>query len=377
MKYFILSVFLLGLFSCKKEESTCPELTNVNTEYNEMLSHLDQTRPGFGQDVFNSSSKNRPMAYGLIATACSYQLSESHDLASQEILLSSIHWILDNSDQNKNEVKAFGLADPFDAFGDGTTNPENTEYVITTAIVLEGLLSAYDYIVDDELKSEVSELCWDLVEPHLYHEFDSPLGIPAYSYHSNDQNFDVYNPAAYLAGQLQHFANKFSLHPQVEDVKLVSETIVSKIWDQRIIIEDQGVYWNYGTEQPRPNDLVHACYIIEGFRNYQLYGGTADIDVDEMMKYLDAFLYEGMYYEYPFNNYPEQVGNSRLWGLGMLYYSLSRHRSLSRLEILSDQLGCYKTNTGYAYRPDDDRLLPRHEAHLLLGFAHQMVNGVE
>jgi hypothetical protein len=51
-------------------------------------------------------------------------------------------WLAANSDLDKDGKPGWGLPQAWDAFQDGSENPPNTPYTVTTAVVLHGILES-------------------------------------------------------------------------------------------------------------------------------------------------------------------------------------------------------------------------------------------
>src|SRR5690606_29961276 len=68
-------------------------------------------------------------------------------------------WLIANIDLNQNGTPGWGLPFPWDAFRDGSVNPAHTEYGITTALAVQGLIDFYEATEEESyLSAAVSAL---------------------------------------------------------------------------------------------------------------------------------------------------------------------------------------------------------------------------
>jgi len=282
-------------------------------------------------------------------------------------------WLLGNTDIDGDGIHGFGLADAWDAFGDGSVNPPHNEYTITTAIAVKGLLDWLDADPDapqEKIKSTVSLL----LAPYLSGQYNSPSGIYAYSLNSNDIAYDVFNPALFLAGQMQRYSK--ITENDTEILKNEADRNVKILVDNHLLDSNSNWYWNYGQsleKLERPNDLVHALYIAEGVRDYINHNGSnADkIDYPRIRNHVFAFLIDGRWCEH-FDRGTCHEKKVRLWAMGMLLYFLSTEPDIPSkyMDSLLDQLiADYKVEGGLL---KDENQYVRHDAHLLLGISHYL-----
>jgi hypothetical protein len=312
------------------------------------------------------------MAYGLIMMAEANRFEHTHDSSALLRLRQAGIWLIQNSDLNENGIHGYGLADAWDAFGDGTENQAHQEYTITTAIALAGLVDWYLVDFNPDFRMSAKSTLLEIINPFLDTTFDSPIGIPAYSLSNNDLKYDVYNPAAYLAGQMMRSASIVEDSVLALKLEKKSRQIIETIMSRAIENDRTGIRWNYGTSINRPNDLVHASYIVEGLREYKLAGGIDSLDLEPIMNHFDDFYSDGRWYEYAQKKKQKGRINSRLWGLGMLMYTLSRNEEFTRIEqTLWPQLEEYHLGNGrFRFKENDDRQMIRQDAHLLLGLSY-------
>ena len=104
-----------------------------------------------------------------------------------------------------SEHFGWGLPFEWDAFGDGTTNPANTVYSISTGVSVKALLD-WAAISDDATRDEVYRVVDDALAEWVSPDSISASGQLRYSLSGLDDGYDVFNSSAMLAGQMQRFA---------------------------------------------------------------------------------------------------------------------------------------------------------------------------
>nr|WP_293303662.1 hypothetical protein [Allomuricauda sp.] len=351
---------------------------NISPEdaYNGILNNLDPLHPGRGIDTFNEKELDRPMAYGLILSAESNKYKYTKDSKTLDRIRLCGEWLMKNSDHNNNGIHGYGLPDPWDAFGDKTVNPAHQEYTIDTAVAIKGLLDWYDVEPNRKKKREIYNSMFLTLEPFLTNAYDSPLGIPAYSLNPNDKEKDVFNPAVYLADQLMRFATLTNNHSLKTTLTIKSKKILEILFSYTQTDTNGNIYWNYGTYIESANDLVHACYMIEGIRAYIKNGEGADVTWNQIFDHLSLFYSDNKWYRYFEKDRQNDKHSPRLWSLGMLMYSLSREGRYGEVDrILWPQIQDYYLGNGhFRYRIGDDRKMVTHYGHLLLGLSHYLYN---
>ena len=367
---------LLLITSCQKQSNRISYSDSLfYQEYNELISSLDSVYPGSGLDVFDDQVKDRPMAYGLLMSAEQNRYLHTRNNEAYLFVRKCGQWLLENSDLNNNGIKGFGLADPWDAFRDNSINEAHNEYTITTAIVIKGLLDWYDIEADLDKRKEIKNLVLSCLEPYLDNQYDSPIGIPSYSLNPSDTVYDIYNPATFLLGELKRYSN-ITDDQSLKDILNSKSDKIIKVLEENVQQDSSANYfWAYGIQRQGPNDLVHACYMIEGIRDFQEHGGITMLDLSSVHNHLFSFSNDSIFLEY-FPKHLRQEERVRLWSLGMLMYSLSVNNDFDVVEQnLSKQLlKFYISPAKYRFKINDDRDLIRQKAHLILGMSYYIYN---
>src|SRR5690349_4558433 len=120
---------------------------------------LDPAAPGFGPtDYPGESPSDIPKAYAMVIKAAA--LDNGRTAGLEALAATSLDWLLAHADEDGDAVKGWGLPFAWDAFGDGTPNPPNTEYAITSAIVIDALLDRAN-VLDGAQRASILRLCMD------------------------------------------------------------------------------------------------------------------------------------------------------------------------------------------------------------------------
>ena len=382
--YVLLMLSPLFIASCSvRDKSNITTSTNegilnnssyklVESDFTRLFSTLNQVSLGKGKDVLGIEDKDRPMAYSLILSA----LSNYHQVSQDDVYITEIrncgYWLINNSDIDRDGIYGFGLPEAWDAFGDGSVNPPHNEYTITTAIAIKGLLDWLD--ADSEApQEEINSTINLLLQPYLSGLYNSPSGLYAYSLNENDLKYDVFNPAAFLAGQMQRYS-QIAEHNS-EDIQSEADRIIDLLVQNHLVDIKGNWFWNYGVlldRLERPNDLVHAVYIIEGMREYIKNNGRKkrSLQWSYIRDHIFIFLQNQIWCE-RFDISNCNTKHVRLWAIGMLLYLFSTEPNIQDIytDTLLRQLEQYKDTEGVFRDPDQ---YVRHDAHLLLGMSYYL-----
>lgn len=232
---------------------------------------LDPAAPGRGlTDYPTDTPADIPKAYAMIVKA--WVLDAGRTPALSALAQTSESWLLMHNDEDGDWIKGWGLPFAWDAFGDGTPNPANTGYAITTAIVIDALLDSVSTLSDPQ-RAEVLELAWLAISPYLNPAVATPGGLAPYSLTPQDGSWDVFNTAAYLAGMAQRLSRAEIVADRVARLRSFADTMMQGLLDRRIVAPDGAWYWPYLLAGSAVNDLPHAAYIIYSIETYSREGG--------------------------------------------------------------------------------------------------------
>ncbi|MBL8287231.1 MAG: hypothetical protein JNL85_04530, partial [Rubrivivax sp.] len=235
---------------------------------------LPRQRPGHGvTDYPGHAEGDVPKAYAMVLLA-ELQRLDGHWRADEPNLARTAgRWLLDNADTNRDGIVGWGLPVAWDANDDGSVNPPHTEYTIATAIAIDALQSWAER--DEEApQDEIKRVVAAAIAPYLDPAMASPSGLAPYSLRAADRPYDIFNPAAYLAGQIQRASLAVDDFETRARYAAAADRSMGAVLAHRRRTPDGGRwYWNYSVQQDLPNDLPHAGYMIEGIRSYIEHGG--------------------------------------------------------------------------------------------------------
>jgi hypothetical protein len=371
MKTPIFCFLIFFLVSCSQTNTELLEPIAPGVAYGNILEGFDSASPGKGVDVFNDESRDRPMAYGLILSAEANRFKATEEVEAKQNALACLDWLMNNADKNENGIHGYGLADSWDAFTDGSVNPAHHEYTITTALAVKGMIDWLEIEEDSAFRSQIMNTIEDCFSPFADETFYSSISIPGYSIGEEDLSYNVFNPAVFLAGEMQRYSQLHESSEMASVLESKASQIISITEQHALTDPDGNYYWNYGVEVERPNDLVHACYVIEGFRTYRDFGGTLSLEFSKIENHLQQFNDELVWVEHPKFREVNNSKSPRLWALGMAIYTLTESGKQDLVEgSLFKQLGDYRREDGtFRFREEDDRKMVRQSAHLLLGLS--------
>lgn len=386
-------VALSMLPACGSSTTTTPAVDTASTEYLQLLAKFPEDGQGEGREPYYTSLVTQePMTYALVLSSESLHYRSFPSFEGVRRIKNAANWLIANSDTDADGKLGWGLKDAWDAFSDGSTNPSNHPYTITTAIVLNGLLDA----------SEVAGI-WTEAELSSLHNLviavskrwcdevwsgSSDGGFFWYSPSAFDAHF-VINASSMMMGMVARTERELSPYLLDGDRTLFRDRI-GKAFSSIVAqarFRNGAPFWSYialpnDFNQDKPNDLVHHVYILWGLRAAQPTGGTASLTWNDGLSSfsLTAFWKNGDLYDYPQDvSYADPVYTrpAILWGVGALlaYYSVSNETegAANTQRII---------NTSYGYPYPDLRLFPasysadpvfyaRYAAHVLWGLAYK------
>ncbi|WP_375589815.1 hypothetical protein ABWH89_02085 [Hoeflea alexandrii] len=258
----------------------------------ELHARFDPLRPGYGAtDYPGNAAADVPKSYAKILIAELERTRNGLSVDLPNLAPQAGRWLLDNSDLDKDGVVGWGVPIAWDAYGDGSENPANTAYTISTAITVQALL---DWMEQDpnspgpQILAKVDEALRPFVDP----EMRTPAGLLPYSFVETDRQYDTFNPAAYLAGELQRFSLITPDKGFAAALRGAADDTVQALLDYKMVNPETGSwYWRYSVQENVSNDLPHASYIIHGLLNYIRYEGelSAQIDFDAVLAHIKEF----------------------------------------------------------------------------------------
>lgn len=347
---------------------------NTEKEYIRVKNSLNIKRPGFGKsDYGNHDIVDIPKAYAMFLSAelMKYQsLNGNYDL---KMATNAGQWLLKNSDLNNNGIVGWGVPIAWDAFGDNSINEKNAEYTIATGIVLNSLMDWMELAPKKAPHKKIHSILRQAIKPYLDNDIFSSTGLFNYSLKLVDRKYNCFNPAVYIAGQMQ----RYSMFARNKEFKNKIKKSVDKVMRAAIkykkVDARGGWYWSYSVEEDNvPNDLAHAGYVIDGIMTYINHAGTLKEQFDKkaILKHLEYFYDKNgsVWYFHP-SFYKNKKLSPRLYGLGMILYIYSKY--IKDKQITSSLLKYtqnYKLpNSLYSRWQNEDLVITEYLTYLMYG----------
>ncbi|MBL8330618.1 MAG: hypothetical protein JNJ71_17405, partial [Rubrivivax sp.] len=268
------AAWAVGMLGCSPRAAE-PDLRALATAAaSEIHAALPPQRPGFGiTDYPGNAAGDVPKSYAMVLLAELERRGRAWRAGETDLTRVAGEWLLANADNNGDGVIGWGLPVAWDAYDDGSTNPAHTEYTITTAIVVDALLTWAERDARAP-RERIREVVHAAVRPYLDPGIASPSGMAPYSLATADRRYDTFNPAAYLAGQIQRASLRVFDPGERERYLAAADATMHALLRHRQLAPVSGHwYWNYSVQQALPNDLPHAGYMIAGVRAYMEHGG--------------------------------------------------------------------------------------------------------
>lgn len=286
----------ISIATCLLMSVSCSQ-TPATSEIQRLLTGLeagfDASHPGRGlTDYPSEKPEDIPKAYAMVLLGAIDRARLAGVDRLPQLGLTAGMWLLDHRDENRDGVVGWGVPIAWDAYGDGSVNPAHTEYTISTAIVVHALLDWMEFAADAP-RQQILAAVTDALRPYIETEMQSPSGMAPYSLTTQDRRYDTFNPAAYLAGQMQRFSQVTTDAAVASALRQAADTTVAVLIAQKRIRPDSGAwYWGYSVQEATPNDLPHASYIIDGIATYLRHGGrlAPAIDIKKVVAHLEDFL---------------------------------------------------------------------------------------
>lgn len=377
---------VLTLISCwDADNGHFKRLQQAKAEYLELLAQFPENSQGVGVEPFFGSGELHPMTYGLVLSAEILHLRCLPNKESHHRIHKAVQWLLDNADLDGDGLPGWGLPNAWDAFGDGSVNPANHPYTITTAIVLQGLLDALSTpslwieAEKEAIRKIIVEVClrwareiWTQNDSERFFWF-SPASRDAYFVPNVSAMFlGSVARLIYEQGSALTDKERQLLQQRIDDA---ARGIVSKMrW------RNDAPFWSYSTFRDRPNDLVHHAYILWGMELYRALNGRVDLpwSLDQALRSLDLFWKEKRIHNYPqdieYDNNAYRTKPAILWGAGTMLAFYARWGDSLRVErtlnFIERDYGPFSSlrlwPKGFS---NDETFYARYAAHVLWGLA--------
>jgi hypothetical protein len=364
-----------------------PDLASVRRDYAQLLALFPEDRQGYGKDAFRGYTGDQPMTLGLVVSAEAIHYLHMPNDESRRRVRTGVRWLLDHRDLDHDGAPGWGLPQPWDTFADGTENPANHSYTITTAIVMNGLLDALraSDLWSSAEKTEIRDMLVSVSRRWCRELWSEGYGGGYfwYSPREEDSTFCVNSPSMFLGSLTRLLAEQGEALTD-EDRKLFTERrdAQAKAIVSTVELRDGAPFWKYTPLPNRynklsPNDLVHQVYTLWGIETYRDAQGPVAITWTraDAVRSVDQFWRAGAPAEFSQDSGPLSVKQpARLWCAGMMLAFYAHWGSAKQAEdcflAIHDRYGPWPR---MQLRPvadsADTSFYPRHAAHVLYGLS--------
>lgn len=374
----ILGYLLFSIFS--ENKSQIPPI---------YINALDSSGNGYGYDPGREIKEYHPMAFALIASAEANRYIYTRDRTILKQIVQNVDWLVKNKDINNNGIIGWGVPYAWDAFGDGSVNPANTEYTITTALAVKGLLDTIEAIDKSDIVTKLIyrnkkdiylQTAQETIDSFIENKFytQNPDGTIFFWYSSQKSDAQlVTNCHTMFVGILQRISsysidkNKKNFYRDLADkgMKYLLETKIEK---------EGAWYWIYYPKSKEPHEDygVHAAYTVDGLLMYKKNNGrlSSEIDEQKILNGLKLYIKDGRILE--MFSIPERVPRS--WDLGYFLYVMSKYfpKEEAVIDIIYHNILSRQESGGFRlYEGKGSPInFVCHNAHILLGLSKYFWN---
>ncbi|MPW26112.1 hypothetical protein GC105_09940 [Alkalibaculum sp. M08DMB] len=365
----------------------------VDDDYKILLSMFPVDEQGNGLELKASIPSQQPMTYGLVLASESLHYKYDKNKESEHRIKNAVNWITENSDANQDGNLGWGLPQSFDAFADGTINPENHSYTITTAIVLDGLMDSlsidnfWTEAEEKEIKKIVSEviLYW-LKEVYIG---DDDIGYLGYSPEPTDMIYTPNVSSMFLSSLVRIITEHDGIFNESDKQFVLKRThaIANKLVNT-VHFKEGIPYWDYAEylddREIKTNDLVHHIYILWGIEEYRNKFDEVKIPFskEDSIASVDSFWKENRIFFYPQNQV--YIGDlelfnerpSNLWGTGMMLAFYAKYdykdKADKTFEVINNTYGKIPRLTVWPVDYSNNKAFyARYAAHVLFGLSYR------
>lgn len=340
----------------------------------QVYQRFDAQFPGRGvTDYPGNTVEDVPKAYASILFAEVTRSSEGIRADLPNLADAAGNWLITNARLDETGVVGWGVPVAWDAYGDGSVNPVNTSYAISTGIVVDALLTwmeASSTAPADEIKAVVEQALTAYADPRVR----TPAGLVPYSLREPDRSYDTFNSAAYIAGQMQRFA-KYASSPEIAGrLEDAADATMSSLIANHQESPGGAWFWRYSVQENVANDLAHASYIVDGVQTYIREGGAVSSGVASpaVSAHLGEFADDhGRLRGWP--TFQENIdAPARLYDLGMaLVFGCSSEPRPQLEEQAKKTIPLHRSDGGFSRYPvgvdKPDLIVKEYEAYLWRG----------
>jgi hypothetical protein len=354
---------------------------NLLGYYESLIEKFPEGKLGEGLEPTFPGLSYQPMTYGLLLSSVSSYYKKFPNKNSVSRIIELIDWLIDNSDLDEDGIPGWGLPHEWDAFQDGSINPANHPYTITTSIVMNGFLDALSSpdLVTRDKKIRIQEILTRVSLQWCHHVWTDNETGDFFWYSPNvADNYFTPNVSAMFLGTLSRLLNEQTKLFNATEYKFIQKRIdsASEAIISNVSLINGYPQWRYSiyndpSKKTKLNDLVHHGYIIWGMETYRENGGRHELPwtIDQSVASIDSFIVKKSV-----QRYQNKKGPARLWGVGMALAFFSEYADIQRvtncIEIINEVYGPFPNLKLSPTKNSKNKLFyPRYAAHVLWGLA--------
>jgi hypothetical protein len=310
-------------------------LSAAPAAYASLLALYPLEDQGRGRETIFKTVEEQPMTYGLLLSAESARYPVAHANDAHERIERAVRWLLDNDDLDRDGKPGWGLPQPWDAFSDGTINPPNQPYTITTAIVLNGLLDVLKLdALPPDAREQAKKVMTQVARRWCREMWSEGFGGGFFWYSPNpaDAIFADNSPSM-MMGSLARLLREAGdlLSPGDRDLVQSRVDAQARALVSAVELRDGLPFWSYMPlpnkfNRSTPNDVLHHVYTLWGIEQYRDTGGRVKLTWtrEQALQSFDTFWEKDMICELPqFSSlaatHPtDDRSPAVLWGAGSL-----------------------------------------------------------
>ena len=278
----VLMLIFGGEFNADKvfELGVIPEAVGVSRSewegaYVELLNQLINTADegSIYQSLESLCSTHQEAAKVLESELIRYKKQPNED--SLKIIRACVSYLIDHKDDNCDGEPGWGMKESWDAFSDGSINPEDHVYATQISDVCSALLQVVGKdIVSPEMEKEIIDILCDItIIWNTKYWTEDKWG--AYYWYSTSEcdKINVTNTSAQLAGTFSKVIVRLAAYFDEDILNMVRSRIDQAILTiiKNVEISSEGFpIWQYiyHGQASSYNDIVHHAFIVNGLLGY-------------------------------------------------------------------------------------------------------------
>ena len=287
--------------------SPSPQVDTASQDYLLLLAKFPEDQQGEGLDWYFQTVGAQPIAYAFVLSSESLHYRASPTEEGRRRVRKAVRWLLDNIDLDRDGKPGWGFPDAWDAFGDGSVNPANHVYTITTASVMLGFLDAlslpnfWTLAEREEIRAALAG-----VSLRWCREIWQDTASGGYFWYSPATVDNIYtvNVSAMFLGALARILNEQRSALSASEANLIQTR--TRAAAEMVAATAQfrmgNPFWLYHERDPiSPNDLTHHIYVLWGMELYRASGVGPGLPwaLEQSIASVDAFWRDGTAHDFP------------------------------------------------------------------------------